>query len=183
VARLIYAAIASLDGYIEDEDGRFDWAEPDAEVHAFVNDLMRPVGTHLVGRRMYGVMSVWDTFALDDQPQHIREFAELWRAADKIVYSRTLDAVSSPRTRIERRFDPEEVRRLKADAERDLTVAGPQLASHAFEAGLIDEVHVVVAPVVVGGGKPAIPAGVRVELEIADVRRFANGMVHLRYLT
>jgi dihydrofolate reductase len=129
------------------------------------------------------VMKVWDTVALDEQPPHIREFAEIWRAADKIVYSTTLDAVSSPRTRIERQFDPEDVWRLKADAERDLTVAGPQLASHAFGAGLIDEVQLVLAPVVVGGGKPAIPAGVRAELETVDVRRFGNGMVHLRYLT
>jgi dihydrofolate reductase len=183
MARLIYSAIASLDGYIEDEQGRFDWAKPDAEVHSFVNDLERPVGTYLLGRRMYEVMVYWETVALEDAPPYIREFAEIWRAADKIVYSRTLEAVSSARTRIERDFDPEAVRQLKAASERDLSVGGPELAAHAFRAGLIDEVQLLLTPIAVGGGKRSLPAGVRVELELVDERRFASGVVHLSYRT
>jgi dihydrofolate reductase len=135
MAKLIYSAIASLDGYIEDEEGKFDWAAPDEEVHAFVNDLERPVGTYLLGRRMYEVLVYWETIELDDQPPFIRDFAEIWRAADKIVYSKTLGAVSSATTRIERDVDPEAVRQLKASAERDLSVGGPELAAHAFRAG------------------------------------------------
>jgi dihydrofolate reductase len=183
MGKLIYSALTSLDGYIEDRDGRFDWAEPDEEVHAFVNDLERPVGTHLLGRRMYDVMVYWETLGLDGQPPPIRDFAEIWRAADKIVYSRTLETVSSARTRIERDFDPEAVRELKAASDRDLAVGGPELAAHAFRAGLVDEVHLFVAPIVVGGGKAALPADVRIELELLDERRFGNGMVHLRYRT
>jgi dihydrofolate reductase len=181
MAKLIYTAIASVDGYIEDENGKFDWAEPDDEVHSFVNDLERTVGTYLYGRRMYEVMVSWETLALADQPPYIRDYAEIWRAADKIVYSATLGAPLSPRTRIERQFDPEAVRRLKATAERDLAIGGPALAAHAFEAGLIDECHVFVAPIIVGGGKQSLPDGVRSELELLDERRFGNGMVHLRY--
>lgn len=181
MARLMYATLASLDGYIEDEGGKFDWAEPDEEVHTFVNDLERPVGTHLLGRRMYEVMVYWETLELDDQPAYIRDFAELWRAAEKIVYSKTLDAVSSARTRIERDFHPETVRQLKAEADRDLTVGGPDLAAHALQAGLVDELHLLLAPVVVGRGKPALPDVVRLELELLDERRFRGGVVHLRY--
>ena len=183
MARLIYSAIASLDGYIEDEDGTFDWGEPDEEVHRFVNDLQRPVGTHLYGRRMYEVMAAWETIGLDDQSPSIRDFAELWRTADKLVYSRTLEKVSTARTRIERTFDPEALRRMKAVAERDVTVGGPDLAAHAFRAGLVDELHLFVAPVVVGGGKRAFPDEVRLELELLDERRFGNGMVYVRYGT
>ena len=139
MAKLIYSALASLDGYIEDEDGKFDWAEPDAEVHAFVNDLERPVGTYLYGRRMYEVMTAWETLDLVDEPPVIRDFAQIWRAAEKIVFSRTLAAASSARTRIERDFDAEAVRRLKASSERDLAVGGAELAAHALEAGLVDE--------------------------------------------
>jgi dihydrofolate reductase len=181
MARLIYSAITSLDGYIEDEDGKFDWAEPDEEVHSFINDLERPVGTHLLGRRLYEVMVYWETITLADQPPYIQDFAEIWRAADKIVYSKTLETVSSARTRIERDFDPEAVRQLKAPAGRDLTVGGPDLAAHAFKAGLVDELHLFVAPIVVGGGKQALPDNVRLELELLDERRFASGMVYLRY--
>jgi dihydrofolate reductase len=141
MAKLIYTAITSLDGYIEDENGRFDWANPDEEVHAFVNELTRPSGTHLYGRRMYETMVDWETVPLADQPAFVRDFAEIWRAADKIVYSKTLDRVSSARTRIERDFDPDGVRELKAAAARDITVGGPGLATRAFEAGLVDEVH------------------------------------------
>jgi dihydrofolate reductase len=181
VAKLIYPAITSLDGYVADEDGDFDWAEPDEEVHTFVNDLERPVGTYLYGRRMYEVMVAWETLA--DQPPHLQEFAEIWQAADKIVYSRTLGTVSSARTRIERDFDPEAVRQLKAKAERDLTVGGPDLAAQAFKAGLVDECHLYLAPMVVGGGKPSLPDKVRLKLELLDERRFGNGMVYLRYRT
>jgi dihydrofolate reductase len=181
MAKLIYSTIASLDGYIADEDGKFDWAEPDEEVHAFVNDLSRPVGTFLLGRRMYDVLLAWETLSLADEPAVMQDFAEIWRAADKIVYSKTLEAASSSRTHIERDFDPEAVRPLKTSADRDLAVAGPELATHAFKAGLVDEVHLVVAPIVVGGGTRALPDGVRQELELVDERRFGNGMVFLSY--
>jgi dihydrofolate reductase len=150
-------------------------------VHAFVNELERPVGTHLIGRRMYEVMVYWDTIDLADQPPHIRDFAEIWRATDKVVYSKTLESVAGARTRIEREFDPEAVRQLKAVAGRDLTVGGPELAAEAFRAGLVDECHLFLAPIVVGGGKRALPDRVRLQLELLDERRFSNGMVHLRY--
>jgi dihydrofolate reductase len=183
MATLTYTAITSLDGFIEDEGGRFDWAMPDAEVHAFVNDLERPVGTHLYGRRMYETMAVWQTIGVEPDgasPEEL-DFAEVWRGLDKVVYSRTLDAVSTPRTRLEREFDPDAVRQLKDTAERDLSISGPDLARHAFAAGLVDEVHLFAFPVVVGGGKPGLPRGVRVELELLDERRFGNGVVHTRY--
>jgi dihydrofolate reductase len=181
MAKLIYSTIASLDGYIADEDGKFDWAEPDEEVHAFVNDLSRPVGTFLLGRRMYDVLLAWENLQLADQPPVIRDFAEIWRAADKIVYSRTMETASSARTRIERDFDPDAVRQLKASADRDLGVGGPELAAQAFKAGLVDECHLVLAPIVVGGGTKALPDGLRVELELLDERRFGNGMAYLGY--
>jgi dihydrofolate reductase len=184
VARLIYSAITSLDGYIADEDGNFDWAAPDEEVHAFINDLERPVGTYLYGRRMYEVMAVWETDpTLAEHSPVMRDFAEIWRAADKVVYSRTLGAVSTARTRLERAFDPEAVRQRKARAGRDLSVGGPDLAAHAFRAGLVDECQLFLAPIVVGGGKRALPDNVRVKLELQDERRFGNGMVYLRYRT
>jgi dihydrofolate reductase len=184
MGKLIYSAITSLDGYVADADGKFDWGEPDEEVHSFVNDLERPVGTHLYGRRLYEVMIVWDDAeAFSDQPPYIQDFARLWQAADKVVYSTTLDAVSTARTRIEREFDPEAVRRMKAAAERDLIVGGPALAAHAFRAGLVDECHMFLAPVVVGGGKQSLPDDVRLDLELVDERRFGNGMVHVRYRT
>jgi dihydrofolate reductase len=183
VAKLIYSAIASLDGYVADEVGNFDWAEPDEEVHRFVNDLERPVGTYLYGRRMYEVMVFWETAGGADQPAFVRDFAEIWRAADKIVYSKTLESVSSARTRIERAFDPDDVRQLKATADRDLTVGGPGLAAQALEAGLVDECHFFVAPVVVGGGTRSLPDGLRLDLELLDERRFGSGVVYLRYRT
>ena len=182
MGKLIYSAISSLDGYVADEAGKFDWAEPDEEVHAFVNDLERPVGTYLYGRRMYEVMVDWGTMDLAGQPPFVRDFAQIWRAADKIVYSRTLETVSSARTQIERDFDPEAVRRMKAAAGRDLTVGGADLAAQAIEAGLVDEYRLFVAPVVVGGGKRSLPDDVCLELELADERRFGNGTVHLRYV-
>jgi dihydrofolate reductase len=184
MARLIYSAITSLDGYVADEDGDFDWAVPDDEVHLFVNDLERPVGTYLYGRRIYEVMAAWehaDSFA--DQRPCMRDFAELWQAADKVVYSRTLEAVSSARTRIERDFDPAAIRQMKALAQRDITVGGPDLAAQAIRAGLVDELHLFVSPVVVGGGTQSLPDGVRVQLELLDQRWFGNGVVHLHYRT
>jgi dihydrofolate reductase len=184
MAKLIYSAITSLDGYVADSDGNFDWAVPDEEVHTFVNDLERPVGTYLYGRRMYEVMVGWETaHNLADQRPVMQEFAEIWQAADKIVYSKTLDTVSSARTRIERDFDPEAVRQLKAQAGRDITVGGPDLAAQAIKAGLVDECHLFVVPIVVGGGKQALRNNVRLKLELRDVRRFGNGVVHLHYRT
>jgi dihydrofolate reductase len=183
MAKLIYSMIHSLDGYIADEGGKLDWAEPDAQVHAFVNDLERPVGTYLYGRRMYQVMTAWETLELADQPPHIQDFAEIWRAADKIVYSTTLESVSSARTRIERAFEPATVAELKSSASRDISVGGPSLATHAFRAGLIDECHLFLAPIVVGGGVRSLPDDVRVKLELLDELRFDGGMVYLRYRT
>jgi dihydrofolate reductase len=181
MAKLIYSAIVSLDGYVADADGNFDWAVPDEEVHAFVNDLSRPVATFLLGRRMYEVLLAWETMDLADQPDFVRDFAGIWRSADKVVYSTTPEAVSSARTRIERRFDPEAIRQMRASADRDLAVGGPGLATHAIRAGLIDEHRLFVAPVVVGGGTRYLPEGVRVDLDLVDERRIGNGMVYLGY--
>ena len=183
MAKLIYSAIMSLDGYVADEDGNFDWAEPDEEVHTFVNDLERPVGTYLYGRRMYEVMVAWETITLIDQAPFVRDFAEIWQAADKIVYSKTLETVSSARRRIERDFDPDAVRQMKASAGPDITVGGPDLAAQAIKAGLVDECHLFVAPIVVGGGTRSLPHNVRLKLELLDERRFGNGVVHLHYST
>jgi dihydrofolate reductase len=184
MAKLIYSAIASLDGYVADEEGNFDWAAPDEEVHSFVNDLERPVGTYLYGRRMYEVMVYWETaHTLADQPPVGQDFAEIWQAADKIVYSRTLGTAASARTRLERDFDPEKVRQLKASAGRDITVGGPDLAAQAIRAGLVDEFQLFFAPIVVGGGKQALPDNVRLKLELLDERRFGSGVVYLNYRT
>jgi dihydrofolate reductase len=182
VARLIYTAITSLDGYVADADGSFDWAEPSEEVHAFVNDLERPIGTYLYGRRLYEVMVAWESIPdLAAQPAVIQDYAKIWQAADKIVYSRTLHATSSARTRIERDFDPEAIRRMKAEAASDISVGGPTLAASAIKAGLVDEYHLFLHPIVVGGGTQALPEHVRVKLELLDERRFAGGAVHLHY--
>jgi len=182
MGKLIYGTIASLDGYVADEAGNFDWGEPDEEMHTFVNDFMRSAGTYLFGRRMYEVMAVWETLhTLPDQPAYMLDYARIWQAADKVVYSRTLQTVSSARTRIEREFDAEAVRALKTRAERDILIEGAQLAGQAIAAGLVDEYHFFVAPIVVGGGKPALPDGVRVPLELLDERRFGSGFVYLRY--
>jgi dihydrofolate reductase len=184
VAKLIYSAITSLDGYVADEDGNFDWAVPDDEVHTFINDLERRHGTYLYGRRMYEVMVGWETaHTRVDQPPLMQDFAELWQAADKVVYSKTLEAVSSDRTRIERDFHPEAIRQMKASARRDITVGGPDLAGSAFKAALVDECHLFVAPIVVGGGKHSLPNDVRLRLELLDERRFGSGTVHLHYRT
>jgi dihydrofolate reductase len=179
MAKLIYSAIASLDGYVADADGRFDWAVPDEEVHAFVNDRERPVGTYLYGRRMYETMVAWET--MDDPAPLMRDYAAIWRAADKVVYSRTLGAVGSERTRLEREFDPEAVRALKARGERDLSIGGPGIAAVALRAGLVDEIHLYLNPIVIGAGNPALPDGVRLPLELVDERRFGNGVVYVQY--
>jgi dihydrofolate reductase len=183
MSALIYAPTASLDGYVADTEGKWGWSTPDEEVHTFINDLQRRLATHLYGRRMYEVLSAWEDLDLTDQPAHIADFKEIWRGADKIVFSRTLDDVSTTRTRLERHFDPDTIRQLKATAGHDLLVAGPELATQAINAGLVDEIQLFLAPVVVGGGKKALPDGLRVDLELLDERRFANGTVHLRYRT
>jgi dihydrofolate reductase len=184
MAKLLYVMNASLDGYIADEDGNLDWGAPGEEYLAFLNDLVRPVGTYLYGRRLYELMAVWETDpAAAAQSPGAREFAELWQAADKLVYSRTLASAATTRTRIERGFDPQVVRQLKAAAGRDLTVGGPTLGAQAITAGLVDEVQLFVWPVVVGGGKPFLPSRVRLQLELLEERRFGNGVVYLRYRT
>jgi dihydrofolate reductase len=184
MAKLIYSAIASLDGYIEDQTGNFDWAAPDEEVHRFVNDRERPIGAYLYGRRMYDVMRFWETpKAVADQPPVMQDYAAIWRSAEKIVYSRTLDAVSSARTRIERAFDPAAVRQMKAAARRDISIGGPDLAAQAIKAGLVDELQLFLVPTVVGGGKPALPSGVTLRLNLLDERRFGGAAVYLRYRT
>ena len=184
MAQLIYSAISSLDGFIEDRDGNFDWAMPDEEVHRFINNLERNAGTYLYGRRMYEIMTVWETDPnlAADSPL-TQDFAQVWQAADKIVYSKTLTAASTRKTRIERNFDPEAIRQLKKTAQHDIAIGGPDLAAHAFRSGLIDECHLFLAPIVVGGGKPALPDNVRLELELLEERRFGNGTLFLRYRT
>jgi dihydrofolate reductase len=182
MARLIYSAISSLDGYIEDTDGRFDWAAPDDEVHQFVNDLERQAGTSLYGRRMYETMRVWETDpSLAAVSPIMRDFAEIWQAENKIVYSKTLEAVSTRRTRIERTFDSETIRHLKETAERDLVIGGPTLAAHAFRAGMIDECQLFLVPISLGGGKRSLPSDVRIDLELVEERRFECGTVFFRY--
>lgn len=182
MGKLIYSAIMSLDGYTEDKQGKFDWAAPDEEVHRFVNDLERDVSLHLYGRRMYETMMVWETDAsLAAESPLLRDYAEIWQRADKIVYSKTLNSVATAKTQIERDFDPEAIRLLKATTEHDILVGGPALAAHAFRAGLVDECDLFLVPVVVGGGKRALPTSIRLELELLSERRFGNGTVYLRY--
>jgi dihydrofolate reductase len=182
MAKLIYLSNVSLDGYIEDEHGRFDWTPPGDEFFAFITDLVRPVGTYLYGRRLYDTMAVWETDpALAAQSGLMADFANVWQAADKVLYSTTLDAVSTAKTRLERNFDPASVRDMKASATSDLTVGGAHLAAHAFKAGLVDECHLFIHPVLVGGGKPALPSDIRADLELLDDRRLSNGVVYLRY--
>jgi dihydrofolate reductase len=179
VGKLVYATLCSLDGFVADEQGDFGWAAPDEEVHAAVNDIERTVGTQLYGRRMYDVLTAWETMESDEPV--IRDFAEIWRGADKVVYSRTLEEPRSARTRIEREFDPEAVRALKESAESDISIGGPELAGQAIAAGLVDELHLFLSPVIVGAGNPALPSGVRVRLELLSERRFAGGVVQLHY--
>jgi dihydrofolate reductase len=181
VARLIYSTLSALDHYVADPDGKWEFAVPDAEVHAFVNDLERPIGTYLYGRRVYEVMAVWET--LEDPAPAMTDYAAIWRAAEKVVYSRTLRKVSTTRTTLERRFEPEAVRALKASSERDLGIGGPTLAAEAIRAGLVDEWQFLLSPALVGGGKPSLPDGIRIDLELTDTRTFGNGAVFLRYRT
>ncbi len=182
MGKLIYVAITSLDGFLEDEDGRFDWAAPDEEVHAFVNDVQRPIGTYFYGRRMYETMVFWETAATgDDQSAVFRDFTDIWRAADKVVFSRTLETASSLRTRIEATFDSEMIRQIKGSSRDDLTIGGAEVAALAFRADLIDECHLFLNPIMVGGGKQALPSKVRTRLDLLDEGRFGNGVVHLHY--
>lgn len=182
MAKLIYSAITSLDGYVEDEHGGFGWAKPDDEVHAFVNEFERSIGTYLYGRRMYETMAWWETIDTGPTQNAIaRDYAELWRAADKVVYSRTLETVSTARTRVEREFAPDAIRALKRAAAADIAVGGSELAGQALAAGLVDELYLVLNPIIVGGGKPALPDGVWTELELIDERRFQGGVVHVGY--
>jgi dihydrofolate reductase len=182
MAKLIYFMPTSLDGYIEDETGKFDWSGPDEEGFAFISDLLRPIGMYLYGRKLYETMAIWET--PDDIPGRtpaMLDFARIWQAADKIVYSKSLETVSTPKTRLEREFDPQAVRDLKAQLPHDVSVGGPTLAAHAIRTGLVDEIHLFVMPIVIGGGKRVLPSNVRVELDLLDERRFANGMAYLRY--
>ncbi|MEO7556664.1 MAG: dihydrofolate reductase family protein [Acidimicrobiales bacterium] len=182
MAKLTYLTIASLDGYVEDASGRFDWAAPDEEVHAFVNDLARPIGTYLYGRRMYETMVFWETVDLgDDDPEVIRDFRSLWRAADKIVFSKTLQSVTTARTRTERDFDPGSIRRLKQSGDADLSVGGAELAGQALSAGLVDEIQLFLVPVIVGSGKRAVPADLQARLRLIGTRGFASGFVYAHY--
>lgn len=181
MTRLVYSAITSLDGYVADANGSFDWSVPDDVVHTVVNDLERSIGTYLYGRRMYDVMVAWETIGSDDQRSYIRDYAEIWRSADKVVYSTSLQTVSSARTRIERDFDPADIQHLKDQVDHDISVSGPHLAGQALAQGLVDEIHLFVSPVVVGGGTRALPDSVRLDLELVDDHRFGNGVVHLHY--
>jgi len=194
MATLSYLMLMSLDGFIEDEGGNFDWAAPDDEVHAFINDLVRPAGTHLYGRRMYETMSAWEDVSNILSPpqanqdsgalaQAAQDFAELWQAADKIVYSSTLQTVSTRRTRLEGAFHPGAVEALKQSLDHDILIGGPAIAAEAFKAGLVDQCDLFVAPVSVGGGKPALPPGLRLDFELVEQRRFEGGFVYLRYRT
>lgn len=180
MGKLIYSMLGSLDGYYEDADGRFDWAEPDEEVHAFANDLSRPIGTHLYGRRMYETMVFWETAPVEDEPV-FHDFATIWRAADKVVYSRTLQDVASARTRIERGLDPDAIRELEEASRADLAISGGDLAGQAIQAGLVDECQLFICPVIAGGGKRTLPDGVRAQLELLEARRFTNGVVYVHY--
>jgi dihydrofolate reductase len=181
MARLVFASITSLDLYVNDDHGDFQWAAPDAEVHGYVNDLERAIGTYLFGRRMWEIMEVWETMDTSDEPPEMRDYAEQWRASDKVVYSTSLPEVTTPRTRLERTFDPDAVRAVVEAAERDVSIGGPTLAAHAFAAGLVDDVHLFLNPVIVGGGTRALPDGVVLDLELVEEHRFASGVVHLHH--
>ncbi len=182
MAKLIYSAITSLDGYVEDAEGNFDWGRPDDELHAFINDLERPIGTYLYGRRMYETMVFWEMAATgDDRATVARDFAAIWRHAEKVVYSRTLERAASAKTRIERELDPRAVRQMKEAAGSDITIGGAELAGEAIRAGLVDECHLFLVPVLVGAGKRSLPEGVQAQLRLLAERRFASGVVHLHY--
>lgn len=180
MGKLIYANNCSLDGFIEDANGSFDFSEPDAEVHQFWNDMLRQTGTQVYGRRLYETMAVWETMEVEDEPEVVREFAEIWQGRDKLVFSRTLEAISTPRTTLEREFNPDQIRELKTGSD-DLVIGGPGLAASAFAEGLVDEVVLVLSPVALGSGKPALPPGQQIDLRLEDVRRFPSGAIHLGY--
>ncbi len=182
MARLVYAVLVSLDGYVADEAGNFDWAAPGEDVHSYINQLERSVGIYLYGRRLYEVMAVWqDMPGIEQEPDVIGEYADIWQSADKIVYSETLSAVTTPKTRLERNFDPQSVRAMVTDQERDVSIGGPTLASHALRAGIVDDVHLFIVPHIVGGGTPCWPAGTRLALDLVEQKEFVDGTVHLHY--
>jgi len=184
MAKLIYFTPTSLDGFIAGETGNLDWATPDEEVFAFINDLVRPIGMYLYGRKMYETMSIWETpDVIPGRTPAMMDFARIWQAADKIVYSKSRETVSTPKTRLEREFDPQAVCDLKAQLPYDISVGGPALAAHAIRAGVVDEYHLLVVPTMLGGGKRVLPGEVCLKLNLLDERRFANGMVYLRYQT
>src|SRR5213593_4168772 len=184
MAKLIYFTPTSLDGYIADETGNPDWAAPDEEVFAFINDLVRPIGMYLYGRKIYETMAIWETpEVIPGRTPGMLDFARIWQAADKIVYSKSLETVSTPKTRLEREFDPQAVRNLKAQLPHDISVAGPNLAAQAIRAGLVDEYQLLVIPIMLGGGKRFLPSNVGVKLDLLDERRVGNGWVYLRYRT
>ena len=183
MAKLIYTSISSLDEYVVDAQGKFDWAAPDEEVHAFVNDLERALGTFLYGRRIYETMMVWETMPVENEPPVVQDYAQIWRAAQKIVFSRTLTKPSTPKTRIEKSFDPAAIAKLKKESSRDIGIGGAELAGEAIKAGLVDEMHLFLHPIVIGGGRRALPNGTRVQLELLDEKRFQSGVVHLHYRT
>jgi dihydrofolate reductase len=184
MAKLIYSAITSLDGYVADEDGKFDWGVPDTEVMAFLNGIERPLGTYLYGRRMYEVMAGWETAHLrENQLPATEDFTQLWQAASKVVYSRTLEKVTTSKTRLEREFHPGAVRKMKEESDKDLSVGGSELAGQALKAGVVDEVHLYLSPILVGGGKPSLPDDLRLPLDLIEERRFGNGVVYVRYRT
>jgi dihydrofolate reductase len=184
MGKLIYSAITSLDGYVADEEGKFDWGVPDAEVMAFLNEIERPLGTYLYGRRMYEVMAGWETAHLrENQMPASEDFTRLWQAASKVVYSRTLEKITTSKTRLEREFDPDAVRKMKEELDKDMSVGGSELAGQALKAGVVDEVHLYLSPILVGGGKPSLPDDLRLPLELIEERRFGNGVVYVRYRT
>jgi dihydrofolate reductase len=184
MAKLIYSAITSLDGYVADEDGKFDWCVPDAEVMAFLNEIERPLGTYLYGRGMYEVMAAWETMHLrEDLTPTSEDFTRLWQAASKVVYSRTLEKVTTSKTRLEREFDADAVRKMKEESDKDMSVGGSELAGHALKSGVVDEVHLYLSPILVGGGKPSLPDDLRLPLDLVEERRFGNGVVYVRYRT
>jgi len=181
MSTLIYSAITSLDGYVADTNGNFDWAQPDEEVHTFINDMEKPIGTYLYGRKMYETMAVWETMPLHDEPDCMRDFAHIWKAADKIVYSKTLKTVSGPKTQIKINFDAQEIKRLKQIESSDLAIGGPHIAAVAIKAGVVDEYHQFIAPVIIGAGNAWLPNNVHINLELVDEKRFPSGFIYLRY--
>ncbi len=188
MGKLIYLITTSLDGFVADQDGNFDWAVPSEEVHAFVNDIVRNVGTSLLGRKMYDIMKVWDTIptegtneAMDGPSEAMNDYAKIWRAAKKIVYSTSLSDVAIANATIARSFDPNAIRKLVAESDKDFDIGGPHLAAEAIRAGIVDEYHQFIVPIIIGSGNDWLPKDVKSELKLVDVRKFENGFVHLQY--